>query len=138
MVLYGEDIALATRFARIAESLIKGHPQEHTLLAKLTHIIATTTILVEPFQAVMDKFIKAFNSSLIVGDLDSAAVMSVLYCLVCIYVVPNLENTPRILEYFVSQNVRANICIYIITCMTCRVIYFGISHHFKYHNQGQA
>ena len=121
MVLYGEDIELATRFARIAESLIKGHPQEHTLLAKLTHIIACTTLLVEPFQAVMDRFLKGFNSSLIVGDFDHAAMMSVVYCTVCIFVVPNLENTPRILAYFVSQNVSANVYLH-ITCMTCRIV----------------
>ena len=109
MILYGEDIELATRFARIAESLINGHPQEHTLLAKLTYVISSTTVLVEPFQAVMDRFLKAFNSSIIAGDFDNAVMLSVLHCLVCIFVVPNLENAPRILEYFVSQNVSANI-----------------------------
>ena len=111
MVLYGEDIELATRFARIAESLINGHPQEHTLLAKLTYVISSTTVLVEPFQAVMDRFLKAFNSSIIAGDFDNAVMLSVLHCLVCIFVVPNLENTPRILAYFVSQNLSANVYI---------------------------
>ena len=109
MILYGEDIELATRFARIAESLINGHPQEHTLLAKLTHIIASTTVFVEPFQAAIDRFLKAFHSSIIAGDFDNAVILSVLHCLVCILVVPNLVNAPRILEYFVSQNVSANI-----------------------------
>ena len=129
MILYGEDIELATRFARIAESLINGHPQEHTLLAKLTHIIASTTVFVEPFQAAIDRFLKALNSSIIVGDFDNAVMLSVLHCLVCILVVPNLENAPRVLEYFVSQNVSAN--IYNILLYPCHVDYFCISHHLR-------
>ena len=110
MVLYGEDIELATRLVRIAESLISGHPNEHTLRARLSTCICSVTSFVEPSQALIERSLNGFKSAQIVGDVDRAMLSSLVYCLTYIYCIPDLVGAQRKMEYFLQQSVRY-ICI---------------------------
>lgn len=107
---YGEDIELATRFTRIAESLICGHRKEHTLRAKLSNCICSITSFVEPSQVLIERCLKGYNSARIVGDIDSAMLSSLLFCLTYIYCVPDLVSAQKKVEYFWQQSV-SSICI---------------------------
>jgi hypothetical protein len=107
---YGEDIELATRFTRIAESLISGHRNEHTLRAKLSNCICSITSFVEPSQALTERCLKGYNSARIVGDIDSAMLSSLLYCLTYIYCLPDLVSAQKKVEHFLHLSV-SSICI---------------------------
>jgi hypothetical protein len=105
MFHYGEDIELATRFTRIAESLINGHPNENKLRANLSNCICSITAFVEPSQALTERSLKGYNSAQIVGDVDKAMLSSLLYCLAYIYCVPDLVGAQKKMIYFLHQNV---------------------------------
>ena len=105
MFHYGEDIELATRFTRIAESLIIGHSNEHKLRAKLSNCICSITAFVEPSQALTERCLKGYNSAQIVGDIDKAMLSSSVYCLTYIYCIPDLVGAQKKIEYFLHQSV---------------------------------
>ena len=90
---------------RIAEFLISGHPNEHTLLAKLTLFICTITTYVEPFQASYERLLKGYNSAQIVGDIDSAMASGLHSCIVRIYCFPDLSSVQGNVIYFFHQSV---------------------------------
>jgi hypothetical protein len=110
LLIYAEDAELATRFIRIAESLINGHPNEHALSAKLTIVICAVTLFIEPFQALPERLLKGCNSAQIVGDVDNAMMLSYHKCIACIYFIPDLLSGQRDVVYFFRQSVR-------ITCI---------------------
>ena len=102
---YGGDTELATRLIRIAESLISGHPNEHTLLAQSNLFICAVTALVEPIHALPQRFLKGYNSAQVVGDVDSAMTLSFNSCVVYIYGIPDLVSAQRNVTYFFHQHV---------------------------------
>jgi len=106
LFLYGEDSELATRFMRIAEFLISGHPKRHALLANLTPFICTVTAKVEPFQALNERFLKGYNSAQIVGDIDGAMASGLSYCIANIYCFPDdLLSVQGKVMYFFHRSV---------------------------------
>ncbi len=59
-----------------------------------------------------DRLLKSYNSAQIVGDVGSAVMISLFYCLSSIYVVPNLDSAQKSLEYYFHQCVSA-----LFTCL---------------------
>ena len=102
---YAEDTDLGVRLIRIAESLIKGHPNENNLSAKLTLFICSVVTQVEPFQALPERIIKGCNSALIAGQNDMAMNLSMNRTIVSIYAIPNLLSVQKDIVHFFRRGV---------------------------------
>ncbi|KAL7550515.1 hypothetical protein ACHAWF_013734 [Thalassiosira exigua] len=92
MILYGNDIALMKRIKSTAENLIRGHPNEPSLTSRLTTMLATPKIMVEPCQAVVEHVSNAYKSARMVGDLDMANVLAVMLCVSTLCCVTDLSR----------------------------------------------
>lgn len=118
---YGEDIEMATRLTRIAESLISGHPNEHALRAKLSGCICSVTSFVEPSQALIERSLMNYNSAQIIGDVDNAMLSSLYYCLTYIYCLSDLASAQIKMRYVLQQSVKhkrkAILCS--LMCLSC-------------------
>ena len=118
---YGEDIEMATRLTRIAESLISGHPNEHELRAKLSGCICSVTSFVEPSQALIERCLMNYNSAQIIGDVDNAMLSSLYYCLTYIYCLSDLAGAQIKMRYFLQQSVKhkRKAILHSLMCLTC-------------------
>eukprot|EP00578_Thalassiosira_sp_NH16_P017378 CAMPEP_0181111258 /NCGR_PEP_ID=MMETSP1071-20121207/19174_1 /TAXON_ID=35127 /ORGANISM="Thalassiosira sp., Strain NH16" /LENGTH=596 /DNA_ID=CAMNT_0023195129 /DNA_START=1 /DNA_END=1791 /DNA_ORIENTATION=- len=67
-----DNIWLAMRLSRIAESLMKENSNVHALRARLIIMIVCVQIFVEPFQSCQAKLVDGYNSAIIAGDVDNA------------------------------------------------------------------
>jgi len=100
---YSDDIQLASRIGRIAESLIIGNINEHSLRAKLTLMTGTVKSFVEPLQAVVDHLLKGYNSAKIVGDVDNAVLCGVSYCMAHFFALFDLIGLQKYMITFFQQ-----------------------------------
>ncbi|EED89735.1 predicted protein [Thalassiosira pseudonana CCMP1335] len=79
LIMFVNDIQLAYHVSKIASLLIENHPQRHFLRAKLAAIYHDQSRwFVEPLQSIRCSYIDTYQSSMIVGDIDSA--MNSAYC----------------------------------------------------------
>lgn len=118
---YGEDIEMATRLTRIAESLINDHPNEHALRAKLSGCICSVTSFVEPSQALIERSLMNYNSAQIIGDVDNAMLSSLYYCLTYIYCLSDLAGAQIKMRYFLQQSVKhkRKAILHSLVCLSC-------------------
>jgi len=63
MVLYGNNIALMKSIKSTTENLIRGHPNEHSLTSRLTVMLVTPKLMVEPGQAVVEHTFNTYKSA---------------------------------------------------------------------------
>ncbi|KAL7550568.1 hypothetical protein ACHAWF_013807 [Thalassiosira exigua] len=89
---YSNDVQLASRIARIAESLISGHFNEHSLRARFTFMTATVKVFVEPWQMTVEHCLNGYLSSKIVGDVDNAMLCGLIYCIAYVHAIPDLTH----------------------------------------------
>mmetsp|Transcript_26892 Transcript_26892/g.57652 ORF Transcript_26892/g.57652 Transcript_26892/m.57652 type:complete len:1336 (+) Transcript_26892:116-4123(+) len=100
---YSDDIQLASRIGRIAESLISGNLNEHSLRARLTQMSCSAKVFGEPFQATADFCLKGYNSANIVGDVDNAMLCSMLYCIAFFFSISDAVGLQRNMISFMQQ-----------------------------------
>jgi len=99
---YSDDVLLAARICRIAESLISGNICEHSLRAKLTQMSSVKSAT-EPFQVTVDHCLNGYKSAKIVGDIDNAKLCGLLYCISYFFSVPDLKGLQQYIVRFFEQ-----------------------------------
>jgi len=103
LVHYSDDLQLASRIGRIAESLITGNRNEHSLRARLTQMTSSVKGRCEPFQVGVEHLLGGYNSAKIVGDVDNAVICRMTYCVAFSLSIPDLIGLQRYMIDFLHQ-----------------------------------
>ena len=102
---YSDDVHMASWMGMLAEHLINGNPDEHSLRARLTLQHCTVRTFFEPFQSAVDTCQNGYNSARIAGDVDNAMLSLWVYCIVHIFSIPDLLGLHKKMTNFSYQMV---------------------------------
>jgi len=100
---YSDDVWLATKICRVAESLVESHKNPHLLRARLASMISAVLFFVEPFQASLERCMKGHCSGVIEGDIDTAMLCGLGYAGGSLFSTDDLINCQKILLRFMSH-----------------------------------
>jgi len=100
---YSGDYPLVCRVGRITESLICGHVNEHSLRARLSPMMISHKCVADPLQATCDYCQIVYQSAKIAGEVDSAMLVGLFYCIASFYSTPDLKALQKITVNFMHK-----------------------------------
>merc|ERR1719157_533873 len=81
LVLFAEDIQLASHLGKVSESLMVEIPNRHMLRCRLCNELVTSVKLyTEPTELVAPLYIELYHSAMMVGDFENAMMCRWSYC----------------------------------------------------------
>ena len=86
---YSDNVHMASWMGMLAEYLINGNLDEHSLRARLT-LLCSVRYFVKPLQSAVGTVQDVYNSARIAGDVDNAMLSLCVYCIVHIFSIPDL------------------------------------------------
>jgi len=95
---------MAAKTSRLAESLMKGNPNAHSLRA-VSSLLPAIVCFVEPFQSAVEKCLDGSHSAKIVGDVDSEAYCHLLYVSGSLFTADDLVDQRTKCGFFLQQMV---------------------------------
>jgi hypothetical protein len=98
-----DNIWLATKICRIAESVMKGNSNEHSLRARMAPFTSSVLCFVEPFQAATARLVDGYTSATIVGDVDNFLLCGLIYGSGSLFCTNDLVGVQKTLSIFMRE-----------------------------------
>jgi hypothetical protein len=113
LIMFVNDIQLAYHVSKIASLLIENHPQRHFLRAKLAAIYHDQSRwFVEPLQSIRCSYIDTYQSSMIVGDIDSAMNSAYCFCMAGLLEGMKMDTLEENFAWLMQDLVRTSLGVY--------------------------
>lgn len=122
------DYDLAKQINRVTGFLMKESPNEHLLRAQSTIMLTGVNTIVEPQQAVLENLANAYQSALIVGDLDNKHTNMVAHSIGSVHATADLKSSQKTMlsfMYDMSNHKRLGMLRNTMSCFNVCTAFIG-------------